>query len=243
VIVSALGVPALFEVEMRRWFGWLAASVLLSCAKPVLTDTLRERYSLDATDLRRVQLYTSDEIVLRREDNDQEKSISGSGLRIRDGVRLEEVVIRAHTPCVALRVEGPFVLVGFSPQRPDLSLWFGLDKKGDAPAEGRRYELAALANAPNDATPFVPEHAKGFLVTYGGKKYRVADPRSWSAHLLVDLEQSFARDRVRQEAPGWRLTEKSGSVLPLAPGAANPSAAGSASGSSDLPAADAGASP
>ena len=224
-------------MQIRRGFEVLVAALLLSgvsCSKPVLTDSLRERYALNEADLRHVQLYTSEEIVLRREITGQDKSLSGSELRIRDGVRVEEVVIRAKTPCVALRVEGLFMLVGFSPQRPDLSLWFALNTKGEAPPEGRRYEVAALANPPNDPAPFTPVYAKGFLVTYGGQKYRVADERSWGVHLLVDLEESFARDRVRQEAPGWRLSDKPVPSSPPSPASAAPTA---------TPPRDAGASP
>ncbi len=185
------------------------SSVGATCVKsPALTDSLRERYALGEPELSRVQLYTSDEIVLRREVTDQERSVTGHELRVRGGLRVEEVVIRAHTPCAVLRSEGSFVLVGFAPERPDLSLWFALDTKGDAPPGGRRYTLAPLANAPNDPSPLKPVYAKGFLVSYGGKKYRVADGRSWTAHLLVDLDESFAQASVREEPPGWKLSDK-----------------------------------
>jgi hypothetical protein len=180
-----------------------------SCVKsPALTDSLRERYALGESELSRVQLYTSDEIVLRREVTDQERSVAGHELRVRGGLRVEEVVIRARTPCAVLRSEGAFVLVGFSPDRPDLSLWFALDTKGEPPPGGRRYSLAPLANASTDPAPLKPVYAKGFLVSYGGKKYRVADGRSWSAHLLVDLDESFAQASVREEPPGWKLGDK-----------------------------------
>jgi hypothetical protein len=182
-----------------------------ACSRPpVLTDSLRERYALGEADLRRVQLFTSDEIMLRREASAEERSIGGAELRVRGGVYEEEIVIPAKTPCVALRTEGTYVLVGFTPQHPELSLWFALDTKSDPSAEGRRYLLAPIANAYDAPSPLVPETSKGFLVTYGGRKYRVADARSWSSHLLVDLEESFRKNRVRQEPPGWKLEETPG---------------------------------
>lgn len=181
---------------------------VLACSRPpVLTDALRERYALGETDLKRVQLFISDDIVLRREVTAEARTIGGAELRVKGGSYEEEVIVQAKTPCVALRVEGPYVLVGCTPQRPDLSLWFALDTKADPSAEGRRYVLAPIANPWNAPSPLVPETSKGFLVTYGGNKYRVADARSWSSHLLVDLEESFRRNRVRVEPPGWKLDD------------------------------------
>ncbi len=208
----------------------------------MLTDSLRERYALGEADLRRVQLFTSDEIVLRREAAAEERSIGGAELRVRGGVFEEEVLIPARTPCVALRTEGTYVLVGFTPQRPDLSLWFSLDTKSDPSAEGRRYLLAPIANAYDAPSPLVPETAKGFLVTYGSKKYRVADARSWSSHLLVDLEESFKKNRVRQEPPGWKLDEAPGGSVRVKAGASAPPAppAPSAPSAPSLSPADAG---
>lgn len=189
--------------------GLVLVLAVASCSKPpVLTDSLRERYALTESELRRVQLFNSDEIVLRREIAAEERSVSGAELRVRGGVQEEDVIIPARTPCVALRVDGNYVLVGFEPGDPSKSLWFALDTKSEPSAEGRRYLLAPIANPPDAPSPLQPVVAKGFLVTYGGKKHRVADARSWGAHLLVDLEESFKRNRVKQEPSGWKLDEK-----------------------------------
>jgi len=221
-----------------------------ACAKPpVLTDSLLERYNLAASDLRHVQLYTSEEIVLRRETTAHERSLSNAELHVNGGMRVEEIVIPSRTPCVALRTEGNFLLVGFVPNRPDLSLWFELDTKSEPSAQGRRYTLAPIANAPNERAPLVI--SRGFLVQYGGKKYRVADARSWASHLLVDLDESFARDRIRVQTPGWKLSEKPlvegalsvSSPPPPAPADPSPFIPVSDAGASSAPARDAGVHP
>lgn len=221
---------------------FVLATSAAACSKPpVLTDALLDRYALSASDLQRVQLYTSDEIVLRREIPDQERQLAGSELRIRGGVREEEVVVPARTPCVALRIEGNYLLVGVAPNKPELSLWFALDTKSEPSAQGRRYLLAPVANGPTDPPPITV--SKGFLVRYGGKKYRVADARSWGAHLLVDLEESFAKDRIRVETPGWKLSEQpaSGSLVVSTPPPS--SSAPADAGAPSPPARDAGANP
>ena len=194
----------------------VSALLLFSgCGRPVFTDLVRQRYALTAVDLRRIQFFTSDEIVLSRELDDQEKSVSGNELAIRGGVRIEEVVIPSRTPCVAVRVEGNFVLVSFAPNQPDRSLWFGLrHTDGDAPTDGRPYVLMPLSNSANEKEPFKPEFTKGFLVTYGGRKFRVKDGKMWSVHLLYDLEESFDQQKIKEEPPGWRINDKAQTPVP-----------------------------
>jgi len=185
------------------------AIVLFACAKPAFTEAIRHRYALGPQDVRKMQFYTSDEIVLRREIGDQEKTTADHSLTIRNGVHIEEVVIPAHTPCVALRVEGDFILASFSQQHPERALWFGLKKTDDASPlpDARPFELVQLDNLATDTGAFRPDYSKTFLVSYAGQKYRVVDSLMWNTHLLFDMDESFAKERVREEPPGWRLSE------------------------------------
>jgi hypothetical protein len=194
--------PAFVPVALAA----LLALALSACAKPAFTRAVRDRYALADSDVRRIQFYTSEEIVLQREITEQTKSISSNELVVRDGVRIEEIVIPARTPGVALRVEGDYLLVGFARQRPDLALWFALARSDSAPSpELRRYQLAELENTRDEAAPFQPRWATGFLVSWGGARYRVASGRG--AYLLYEMEASFAREKSRQKAPGWRLSD------------------------------------
>ena len=146
---------------------------------------------------------------MQREVGDQSKSGSASGLQIRGGVRIEEIEIPEHTPGVALRVEGDYILVSFSRQHPERALWFGLKKTDDHAVltDAHDFELVHLENPLVEQGPFHPLWSKGFLVTYAGQKYRVVDGQAWSAHLLYDLDESFAKEKVREEPPGWRLAD------------------------------------
>lgn len=197
---------------LSRWRSALVfasfAAAIAACGKPVFTETVRQRYGLERNDFRRVQFFTSDDIVLRREVLAQEKSEHGGELVVRGGVRVEEVVIKKHTPCVALRFEGDYLLVSFSRQVPDRSLWFGIKRKDDSPVvDSRKYQLVALDNPREESVPFAPQFAKGFLVSYGGKKYQIADGAMWDAHLLYEIVESFADERVQEKPPGWKLTD------------------------------------
>ena len=194
--------------------GWMTAVLLLAtaslagCGKPAFTMASRERFSLSPADIQRMQFYTSDEIVLRREVPLQESSASCEGLVVRDGSLVEEIIIPMHTPCVALRVEGDFLLVGFAHNNPAKSLWFGVKSRTEdtRPYEERRYELVQLENAPDEPPPFEPRYAKGYLLSYGGNKYQLADGKMWQVHLLFD-EGSHIRKRVTESPPGWKQSD------------------------------------
>jgi len=196
---------------MRRamlLFVVVAALLQAGCNKPALTTAVRERYGLTDADVGRLQLYTSDTIVLRREVVVQKRDESERALAIRDELKVEEVVIPAGTPGVAIRAAGDAILVSFSREQPDRALWFGLKKRAEEGSDDPlRYELMPLAGDDEASDEDKPTYAKGFLVSYGSKKYHVADGKMWRVHLLYDLDAEFADDVVREKAPGWRLSE------------------------------------
>lgn len=187
----------------------LASIVALGgCGKPMFTQAVRESHSLSPADLQHIQFYTSDEIVLRRDLTEQAQEKVGDALVVSEGVVFDEVVIPKHTPGVALRVEGDFLLIGFSRDDPERSLWFGI-KRGnnefDVPLADTPYTLMHLANR-YDEEGFEPRYAKGYLFTYEGKQYQVANPKMRDVYLVYD-DGDFANKRERRAPPGWRLTD------------------------------------
>lgn len=196
---------------MRRamlLFSLVVVLLQVGCSKPALTNAVRDRYGLTDADVGRLQLYTSDTIVLRREMVVQKRDESEKALAIRDELKVEEVVIPAGTPGVAIRATGDAILVSFSREEPDRALWFGLKKRADDGSdEPLRYELMPLEGDEEASGEDRPTYAKGFLVRYGSKKYHVADGKMWRVHLLYDLDAEFADEVVREKAPGWRLSE------------------------------------
>jgi hypothetical protein len=186
----------------------LGAALVVGCGKPAFTLAVRDRYSLGPADIQHLQFFTSGEIVLRREIASQERAQAGNELVVRDGLTVEEVVIPMRTAGVALRAEGDYLLISFARQRPDHALWFEAKRHGEEimPLEERRYELVHLENGPNEPGPFVPRYSKGYQLTYGGHQYQIADKRMWDVHLLYD-EYSADRKRVREEPPGWKISD------------------------------------
>jgi hypothetical protein len=78
-----------------------------------LTAELRNQHQLVDDDVRRLQLYLSHEVKLRRELETRERSIHGGNLRLRAGKTIDEVVIGERTPCVATEVSAQSITVEF----------------------------------------------------------------------------------------------------------------------------------
>jgi hypothetical protein len=221
VVASALEFPPVRSrpLSLTLLAGALIAVGLSGCGKPAFTQGIRLRDNLDVPDIRRIQFYTSGEIVLRREVPVQQRASAGNELVISNGVVVEEIVIPLRTPGVAVRVEGDHILVSFSREHPERALWFSAKKPGEEviPLEDKTYQLVALDNGLSDAEPqFVPRYSKGFVLRYDGNQYQLADGRMWHVHLLYD-EGGFASKRVRREPPGWKLSDGVQAPLPEAP--------------------------
>ncbi len=89
---------------------WLAGCTV----KPIpLTAQLRRDHSLGPEQLRRLQLFVSHEVRLKREADRTDRRIDGGALRLRSGKSVDEVVIHERTPCVATEVRGDAITVAF----------------------------------------------------------------------------------------------------------------------------------
>ncbi len=184
----------------------LALGCVGGCAKAPFTTTVLESYGLSRADLTHVQFFTSERIVLEREVSTQAHERHGAELRLQDDTRTEVVVVSERMPCVVLRVEGDYLLLGFSPKDMRASLWFRAEAYDEGSEAERRYVLTALENSHDEGIhPFEPRFSKGFLVSWAGSKYHVVSGRG--AYLLYQIARDD-RDRVEVSPPGWRLSER-----------------------------------
>jgi hypothetical protein len=186
---------------------WLVVCFWTGCARAPFTTSVLERYGLTAGDLGRVQFYTSETIVLERELTQQTRVRSGAELRLHDDTQTEVVEVSERTPCVVLRVEGNYLLLGFSPKDLRAALWFAAQPDGDGDrADDKRFVLTALDNSVDAlAEPFTPRFSKGFLISWSGQKYHVVSGRG--AYLLYQMSDDERR-KVEHSPPGWRLSER-----------------------------------
>jgi len=196
---------------MRHGAYYLALALCwcAGCAKAPFTTSVLERYGLNANDLGRVQFFTSEKIVLERELSQQVRVRDGNELRFQDDTQTMVVEVSERTPCVVLRVEGDYLLLGFSPKDLNAALWFAAQRVDDSEGRtnDRRYVLVALENTYDETTaPWTPRFSKGFLISWSGEKYHVASGRD--AYLLYQMADDFEQRKVEQSPPGWRLSDR-----------------------------------
>jgi hypothetical protein len=152
------------------------------------TDDLNERYRWTDDELRKIQFYVSQNIVLKREVSGGDREIISGKIKIEDGRKIEEVVIRKGTP-------GAFL---FSPKRDRFAIGFedGNDRYlmfGPSPKYSDRFVL--LASDWDRRTG---------SVTYDDKTWKVSSDVAYAA-LLVDLRKINKVDVNSRVAKGRKV--------------------------------------
>lgn len=172
---------------MKILYGLITSIVLFSSCAPSLspyTQRLHERYDWQESDLKRVQFYLSDDIVLRRKTSQGKAEITNGQIKIIDGSRYEVIRFRKGTPGVLL----------FTPKENRLAVSFEEGGKADSflmfgpnPNINNRYVLLA-----SDWTKRTGE------VTYQGLKWETGDQSAYAGLLvnLQNIEASNAEARV-----------------------------------------------
>jgi hypothetical protein len=148
--------------------------LLTSCSSSLkpFTQQLQDSYGWDERDLKKIQFYLSENIVLEREAGSGRSRIEDGEIRVVDGRRVERVVIRKGTP-------GLYV---FQPRENRFAISFEAgDSKflifGPERELGGKYTLRAKRWEKNYG-----------LITYGGKTYYTASENAY-ASLMVDLKK------------------------------------------------------
>lgn len=204
--------------------GALALAALTGCNGLIpLTHELRTQNDLSRDELKNLQFYTSDTITLRRELESGGKQITGNHkLRITEGKTIEEVVIEAKTPGIAVNVGDHLISVSFEqgssmdfapvggPPTPSASFASAPDPDPFPGNGGRRNELPPHPPSP-PADPYTGNYALvlGPLgkISYQGKDFEVVDDSSKS-HLLIDGESLKAVVKKNKVLPGLRLPSR-----------------------------------
>lgn len=152
------------------------------------TEDLQNSYQWSEDDLKHIQFYLSNDIILRRELSKGESVIEGGRIVLEEGRRVEEIIFEEGTPGVLV----------FMPKSNRMAVSFeeGDDKFlmfGPHPKQNDRYML--LGSEWNRRTG---------QITYQGKKYRTPSASAY-AGLLVDLNRVTKISRSRHRASGRRI--------------------------------------
>lgn len=167
---------------MTNWFPWLFLFLFCSCSPrlSVFTDEIYRSGNWSERELKKIQFYVSNDIVLQRRLGRTTSKIEGGRIRIIDGSEWEEIVIKAGTP-------GVYV---FSPGQDRLAISFESDNRFLVfGPKSRTGEFVLLASK--------WERDRGF-VQYGEHLYETPASSAYS-FLQVDakfVNQSRTRSRV-----------------------------------------------
>lgn len=154
-------------------------TILISSCSPKLTPFTERLYNENGwtdAELKKIQFYVSDNIVLRRQASKGVSKIDHGEIKIIDGKRVEEIVIKKGTPGVFLFQprEDRFAISFESREFDDPYLIFGPSKRNRG-----RYTLRAKDWNNNNG------NAK---LTYDSKTYYTPTKSAYSV-LLVDLKR------------------------------------------------------
>ena len=147
--------------------------LMFSACSPQLspfTDRLNDEFNWSQEELQQIQFYVSKDIILQRNFNRGESTITGGKIRVINGREVEEVVIRKGTPGVLM----------FSPKEDRFAVSFEGDKYlmfGPNPRQGGKYVLLAKDWNKNRGQ-----------ISYDDRVYS-ADASAAYASLMVDLRK------------------------------------------------------
>ncbi|MEM9819701.1 MAG: hypothetical protein AAF985_01460 [Bacteroidota bacterium] len=137
------------------------------------TQRLYDDNNWTETDLKRIQFYLSQDITLQREATSGQSTIESGEIKMVDGRKVEEVVVRKGTPGVLIFMpKRNRLAVSFESSGDDRYLMFGPNPKA-----GNRYVLLA--------SDWKRRRGK---VTYDGKAYFTPSESAYAA-LMVDLKK------------------------------------------------------
>ena len=167
-----------------------SSMLIISCGPTYrpFTSNLQKENGWSEDELKHIQFYLSNDIVLRRNLSKGESVIEGGKIRIEEGRRIEEIVIREGTPGILM----------FMPKDDRLAISFenGKDKFlmfGPHPKWNGRYMLLGSS-----------WDKQAGEVTYQGKTYHTSSKSAY-AGLLVDLDKVSRVTLDRHTAEGRKV--------------------------------------
>ena len=112
----------------KNYFIILGALLIITGCSPKIpfTHAVRHNYELNEAEMKSLQFYVSEDIILRKGDKESPAKETDEGtLKIKKSKSMEEIVIKAGTPCVVERlVDGNRLTVKFE-DGPNKYLVFG----------------------------------------------------------------------------------------------------------------------
>lgn len=179
---------------MKTIFASLTLILLFSSCGPNLkyfTQDLYSEYRWSERDLKRIQFYVSQDIILYRGLSGQDTKIDDGKIRVESDREVEEIVIKKGTP--GIFIDSPKsnrFAVSFDTDK-DQFLMFGPSQKTNG-----RYVLLAKDWDRNSGE-----------VTYGGELYETSSASAYAA-LMVDIKKAKRTKYNSKTAEGNRVRSR-----------------------------------
>lgn len=158
-----------------------------SCSKNLVsfTSNLMKENSFKESDLKEIQFYLSKDVVLNRQLGKTESTIEDGEIRVIQGKRVEEIIVKKGTPGIfgGLTSSGNFKIYFDQGDQDYLSFGPNPKRSGNYVLLGQNWD------------------SKKGIVHYGGKKYYTPTYSSY-AHLEVDMNKWVQVDKKRKKAKG-----------------------------------------
>jgi hypothetical protein len=197
----------------------LALALLTGCSSLVpFTHELRTTNNLTNDDLKNLQFYVSNRIILRRELDSGSRQVTGTHkLLLLSGHTVEEVVVEARTPGIAVAVTDGSISVSFEPGSFITFAPSG-DPAPQAPA-GTSFAEAPNPFPGNDGESVRPPKRVGlggaywlqadaeWRLTFQGTTFTAKDD-SMQAHLMIDAQSLEQVQKNRKVLPGMVLPSR-----------------------------------
>lgn len=175
---------------IRSTFGLLVLLMLTSCSSKLryFTEDMVQKYRWNNKELKSIQFYLSDDILLWRELSDHDTRIKNGQIRVEDESEIEEVLIKKGTP-------GVIVLI---PKQDKFAVSF--DK------QDRNYLMFGPNPKARDRFVLLAKDwdRKIGKVTYGGREYNTSFESAF-ASLMVDIKRAKKVNYTSEKATGRRV--------------------------------------
>lgn len=177
---------------MRVFYLTLIAAglFLASCSEALspYTTSVQRSANIGEEQVKQIQFYLSDDIVMQRQLSATETTITEGELKIVGGREVQEIVIPAGTPGVVTGLSGNILHVSFDANGEYLRF-------GPNPGAGGRYTVMA----------YDKNGVYGYVM-YGTQEFKLASYNNHYAHLLLDMERYDEVTKERKEVSGRTLS-------------------------------------
>ena len=183
---------------MKKLIPILSIVLLSSCSinRMYLTVDTKQQIEKAGVDIKQVQFYNSEEILLARQLNKGELKVAEGKVRIENGQSIEEIIIPANTPGICELNDEKTLKVSFD-KGDGKSIPFLVERKGDIVTSGSYFKIGAKQWVRTSRGEQVGK------VDYQGQIYNLV--RGANSRLMIDKSVMNKVDRNTHVAKGRKL--------------------------------------